>query len=113
MIDKINANCPHLVVVSTNTAWIHNNGESAGITRFNTSSQQLEAYDGHIWRSISNTVDAHLSNRATEAITWAMIKMQEEKDLVKKMEQYPMLKSAFEQFKIVEALVHEDNISGS
>ena len=36
-----------------------------------------------------------------------------EKDLVKKMEQYPMLKSAFEQFKIVEALVHEDNISGS
>jgi hypothetical protein len=34
--------------------------------------------------------------------------MHEEKELKAKMEKYPTLKSAYEQFKMVEALVYED-----
>jgi hypothetical protein len=39
--------------------------------------------------------------------------MREEDELKAKMEKYPTLKSAYEQFKMIEALVYEEEKSGT
>jgi hypothetical protein len=92
---------------------IYNTGQSAGEMRYNTSTQQMEVYDGSNWISISQNVTVGLSIPAEEAIRWAHDKMREESELKAKMEKYPTLKHAYEQYKMVEALVHEEEQVGT
>ena len=55
---------------------------SAGMVRYNGITSTLEVYDGTIWHSLPLSVPTvELSVSATEAIEWAMQKMQEEKKL--------------------------------
>jgi hypothetical protein len=92
---------------------IYNTGQSAGEMRYNTNTQQMEVYDGSNWISISQTATVGLSLDAEEAIRWAREKMVEEAELKTKIEKYPTLKSAYEQFKMIEALVYEEEKSGT
>ncbi len=111
MINNLTVTSPHLTTSSYSAPYINNNGmQSAGQMRYNTMTQQMEVYDGSSWISISQNVSVGLSWTADEAIRWATEKMAEEKELKAKMEKYPTLKHAYEQYKLVEALVYEDDI---
>jgi hypothetical protein len=91
---------------------IGNNGQSAGTMRWNTSGQQMEVFDGTTWISINQNVTVGLSYEAEEVLRWAGYKMREEDDLKKRMEKHPTLKHAYEQFKMIEILVHEEDKVG-
>jgi hypothetical protein len=54
-----------------------------------------------------------MSYEADEVLRWAGYKMREEAELKAKMEKYPTLKSAYEQIKMLEILVHEEETSGT
>jgi hypothetical protein len=92
---------------------IGNNGQSAGTVRWNTSGQQMEVFDGIAWITINQNVTIGMSNEADEVLRWAGYKMREEDELKKRMEKYPTLKHAYEQYKMVEILVHEEEQSGT
>lgn len=112
MIKSI-AHSRYIQVMSNYPSFISNGGQSSGEMRYNTSNQSVEVYNGITWQGISDNVTLALSPDAESAMQWAITKMQEEKELKAKMEKYPTLKSAYEQFKMVEALVYEDDKVGT
>jgi hypothetical protein len=64
------------------TPYINMNNPSAGMTRWNGNTNNLEVYDGSAWMTInSNTAMLGLTNDATNAITWVLRKMGEEAKL--------------------------------
>ena len=89
---------------------IYSTGQSAGEVRYNTSTQQMEVYDGSNWISISQNVTVGLSIPAEEAIRWATEKMEEESALKQRMEKHPGLKDAYEKFQIMDILTKEDDV---
>jgi hypothetical protein len=113
MIKNLTASGAFVQVSSYSTPNIYNTGQSAGEMRYNTNTQHMEVYDGTNWISISQTPTVSLSYEAEEAIRWAQTKRAEENELKAKIEKYPTLKSAYEQFKMIEALVYEEEKSGT
>lgn len=104
----------NIVVQSTVQPYVANNnsmnqfaGATAGQVRMNLQTQCFEVFDGMTWVNVTTTATVDLSMSANDAIAWARQKMQEERELQQKMDKHPSLKAAFEQFKIVEALVNE------
>jgi len=88
---------------------IYGNGQSAGQVRYNTTTQQMEVYDGSTWISISQTATVGLTAPAEEAIRWAQNKMAEEADLKARLERHPGLKDAYEKFQIMDIMTREEN----
>ena len=113
MINNLTVTSPFLSTSSYGGPHIGANGQSAGQMRYNTSLQQIEVYDGISWIMLSQNASVGLSYEAEEVLRWAGYKMREEDDLKKRMEKYPTLKHAYEQFKMVEILVHEEEQSGT
>ena len=113
MINNLHVTSPFLTTSSYSMPHIGNNGQSAGTVRWNTSGQQMEVFDGITWISINQNVTIGMSYEADEVLRWAGFKMREEDELKKRMEKYPTLKHAYEQFKMVEILVHEEEQSGT
>jgi hypothetical protein len=113
MIKNITQSGAFTQVNSYSSPNIYNTGQSAGAVRYNTDTQYMEVYDGTNWISISQTATVGLSWEAEETIRWAQTKRVEETELKAKMEKYPTLKSAYEQFKMIEALVYEEEKSGT
>jgi hypothetical protein len=110
MIQNLQSYSASIVVSNPANPPIYNNGQqSAGMIRYNTSMHRTEVYDGTSWQMLGMDGGIGLSPDAEMAISWAKEKMQEEKLLKAKMEKYPALKDAYEQFKIIEALVNEDD----
>jgi hypothetical protein len=112
MINNLTVTSPFLTTSSHSMQHIGNNGQSAGTMRWNTSGQQMEVFDGTTWISINQNVTVGLSYEAEEVLRWAGYKMREEDDLKKRMEKHPTLKHAYEQFKMIEILVHEEDKVG-
>jgi hypothetical protein len=109
MIKTLQSSSPNGISVSYhNTPHINNSGQGAGQLRYNVSTQNIEVYDGINWIMLSQHVTVGFDGNAEEVLRWAGEKMYEEKALKAKMEKYPTLKSAYEQYKMVEALVYED-----
>jgi hypothetical protein len=114
MIKNIASNSAHITVTGNYPPNIYNNGMlNVGQLRYNPSNQYMEVYDGNMWQVLSQGVSVGLSYSAEEAIHWAQRKMREEEELKAKMEKYPALKSAYDQFKMLEILVHEEEQSGT
>lgn len=109
MIKHITSMSPHLVVNSYAQPWINNYGAMAGQMRMDTNGQNVEVYDGTTWHVMSQTASVSLSPESENILNWARQKMIEEKALKANMEKYPTLKSAYEQYKMVEALVYEED----
>lgn len=112
MIKNLDITSPHLTGSSYSAPYVGNNGQSAGNVRWNIMTQQLEVSDGNNWINISQNASIGLSWGADEAIRWAQEKMVEDRELKAKLEKYPTLKHAYEQYKMVEALVYEEETSG-
>ena len=81
-----------------------------GQVRYNTNSQSFEIFDGNTWQTWQAVqASVGLTPAAEAAIDWAQKKMSEEYDLKARMEKHPGLKSAWEQFKIMDALTLEED----
>jgi hypothetical protein len=84
------------------------NNPMTGMIRIHGTDMQV--FDGSGWISMSTSYATVALNPTTEeAIDWARHKMQEEKDLHERMKKHPGLKSAWEQFKIMDALTAEED----
>lgn len=109
MIKNITQSGAFMQVSSYYPPQIYSTGQSAGEVRYNTSTQQMEVYDGTNWISISQTATVGLSMPAEEAIRWAQAKMSEEAELKQRMERHPGLKDAWEKFQIMDILCKEED----
>lgn len=97
-----------LSVTQNQPAYVGQSGPAAGMVRFNTDSQNLEAFNGSSWVLIDPGIGIGLNGTAEDVLKWAMEKMYDERELKARMEKYPSLKAAYDQFKLVEALVSEE-----
>jgi len=110
MIKSIHPTSPSISVTQAAMPYINNNGQGSGQLRYNLATTGIEVYDGSSWINMNAISYVGLQGNAEEVLRWAGEKMYEEKALKAKMEKYPTLKSAYEQYKLVEALVYEDDI---
>lgn len=110
---KVYSNSAFINVRQSSNQYISNVGnQHVGQVNFNTATQELEIFDGSRWVQFDNNIaELSLSFEAEESIRWASRKMKEEQELEEKMKKYPALKDAYEQFKTVEALIHEEENS--
>lgn len=92
--------------------YVGNSGQSAGMLRYNTVSQQTEVYDGNNWLSVTSTPQIGLNPNIMTVIEWAEKKMLEERQLKELMSKHPGLKDTYEKFEIMKALCKENNVTG-
>ena len=100
MIRGIQSSGPFLTVVGGDTSGTYYNttGMSAGMVRYYNNA--FEVYDGMSWLQVSGSyASVGLTPSATDAISWAMKKMQEERELEKLSEEHPAVKAAYENMK--------------
>ena len=102
MIREIIGSGPFLSVSSGGafTPYINMSMSSAGMTRWNGNTNNLEVYDGSAWMTInSNTATLGLTNDATVAITWVLKKMEEESKLEKLAKEHLAINLALDNLK--------------
>ena len=116
MIKSLQSTSPNLTANYYSPPYISNNGQMAGQTRFNITSQNLEVYDGANWISMSQNVSLGLSSVAEEAIHWVQHKMQEESNIKELAEKHKSVAAALanlnkaqEQLRVVVHLSKEAN----
>ena len=103
-----------VLVVNAPRSYVGNYGEHAGQTRYNTSSLKMEIYDGMNWQpDTTGPVSIGLTAQAETILAWAAVKMEEERTLKIKLEKYPTLKYAYDQYKMVEGLVYDSEYTSS
>jgi hypothetical protein len=99
MINSMMSMGKHIIVGGGNSAsnYINNGSGMMGVgdLRFNTSTQQIEFYNGQTWQTfIMAQATVGLTDRAETAIDWAMKKMEEEREARAMAEQYPAVADA-------------------
>jgi len=99
MINSLTSSSPNLLISSYSAPYIGNNGQNAGTVRFNTSTQQMEIFNGSMWINVSVNANISLGYSAEETIRWAMEKMNEEAKLEKLAEENAAVKIALENVK--------------
>ena len=89
----------HMMVGGGNSAsnYINNGSGMMGVgdLRFNTSTQQIEFYNGQTWQIFTMAqATVGLTGQAEAAIDWAHKKMEEEREARAMAEQYPAVADA-------------------
>ena len=89
----------HIIVGGGNSAsnYINNGSGMMGVgdLRFNTSTQQIEFYNGQTWQIFTMAqATVGLTGQAEAAIDWAHKKMEEEREARAMAEQYPAVADA-------------------
>jgi hypothetical protein len=110
MIKTVTGSGPHLIVQggfpSTNYFNTGSGYMSVGDMRFNPNTQNIEVYDGQVWRELQQGhVQVGLSPSANAALDWAYNKMTEEKQLEELAKEYPILEDAMRDLEVIKALV--------
>lgn len=73
------------------------NAQGVGNMRFNTTTQNMEVFDGTSWQMLAGAFPTvGLNSSAISAINWAMAQMQQEADLQRLADKHPAVKIAFE-----------------
>ena len=120
MIKGIYGGGKYVQVNNATPAWpsIYNNnyGQSngsqtfAGQMRYNANSGSMEVFDGNTWQMVGNSIaQVGLNQDAERILDWARQKMDEEMNLMIRMERHPGLKDAWERFKVIDALTLEED----
>ena len=99
MINSIMSMGKHIIVGGGNSAsnYINNGSGMMGVgdLRFNTSTQQIEFYNGQTWQIFTMAqATVGLTGTAETAIDWALKKMEEEQEARAMAEQYPAVADA-------------------
>ena len=110
MIKNIHSSSSHIQVRQgySNVPPISPGAQSAGMLRWNTSSNSIEVYNGVAWFGIETSTDIDLSENTKQALTWAHKKMEEEIKLLDLLERHPGLKDLHDKFEIMKALCYEE-----
>ena len=91
------------------TPYISPGAQGAGQVRYNTTSSNMEVWDGMSWKEISNNyVSIGLTNEAESLLDWARIKRDEDMQLKELLKKSPALKDIHEKFEVVLALVKSE-----
>lgn len=94
---------------STSVPYVNQNTNNPITGMVRVWGNDMQVFDGANWLNmITSYATVGLDISTEEAIKWARRKMQEEKDLQQRMEKHPGLKSAYEQFRIMDALTLEE-----
>ena len=112
MIKSVVTQGPYLVINGGyhNFPYISPGTVGAGHVRWNSNTSEMEVNDGVTWRSLcANNTSISLTNDAQDALSWALKKMQEEREFKERMQRHPGLRDTWEKFKIMEALCQEDD----
>jgi len=115
MIKSIESSGKYVVVYQSTTGsnYVNNsNYMGVGDLRFNTNTQQLELYNGQNWQPFNiNVPRIGLSPQAEDAISWALDKMEQEREARAMAKQHPAVADALgavreaeQQLKMVVAL---------
>ena len=107
MIKNLTSSSAHITVQNPYLPSTYIGGMNVGNVRYNTTNQSMEVYDGSSWQVVSMGATVGLSYEADNAIRWAQQKMKEEAELKEKLEKHPALKDVYDKFKMMEALVYE------
>jgi len=102
MIKDVIGNTPFIQVTggSGYTPYINMSNPSAGMTRFNGNTQNLEVYDGHSWMVMSSSVaSVGLTGEAINILSWAKQKMEDEVMLEKLAREHPAINLALDNLK--------------
>jgi hypothetical protein len=97
MIKEVISSGPFVSVSSGGnfTPYINMSNASAGMTRWNGNTNNFEVYDGASWMVLSsNVATIGLTGDATNAITWALRKIEEESKLEKLAKEHPAINLA-------------------
>lgn len=99
MINTIMSTGKHIIVGGGNSAsnYINTGAGMMGVgdLRFNTSTQQIEFYNGQSWQTfVMAQATVGLTGQAESAIDWALDKIQKEKEAWDMAEQYPAVADA-------------------
>ena len=82
------------------TPYINMSNTSAGMTRWNGSTQSLEVYDGHAWMVISSSIsNIGLTGEAVSIMEWARKKMNEEASIEKLAREHTAINIALDNLK--------------
>ncbi len=101
MIDAFISNGKYLQVNKLNPYIPYMQGTGSGgngMLRYNSSNHSIEAYDGQSsWHAIGSAVNLELTPSATQALDWAMKKMEEETTIQNLATQYPAVRDLKDQ----------------
>jgi hypothetical protein len=82
------------------TPYINMSNASAGMTRWNGNTQNLEVYDGFSWITLSsNVASVGLTGEAVNILSWAKQKMEDEVMLEKLAREHPAINLALDNLK--------------
>lgn len=94
----VNGGMPATTYINTGSGYM-----SVGDLRFNANSQNLEVYDGQVWRELNTShASVGLTPDAEKTIDWAMKKMYEEAELDRLAESNSTLADLVEQKKALD-----------
>lgn len=110
MIKQIHSSTNHIQISTgySSVPPISPGSQSAGMLRWNTSSNCIEVYNGIGWYSIETSANIFLGHDAQQAIDWAVKKMQEENQLKSLMEKHPGLRDLNDKFEMMRVLCQEE-----
>ena len=96
MIKTIQSSSPSILVSYNSPPFISGGGQSAGMMRFNLSTQLVEVYDGSAWINMSQQVYISLGTDIEATLRWCGNKMQEEKTIIEMAEKHKAVATALE-----------------
>lgn len=105
MIRNISSSGRYVQVVggNTNVPYINSGQQSAGMLRYNTSSQNVEVYDGSSWQQLdSGYVSVGLSGEAESLLDWARQERNRQAMREQLIKDNPALQKAWEAVKRAE-----------
>jgi len=93
MIKNVYGSGRYLTTLNNGATNYMNNFSGAqglGNMQFNTTTQRIEVWDGHMWQPMQMTdVSVSLTHDAVQAIDWANQKIKEEHDIQTLADKYP------------------------
>ena len=110
MIKNISAHGRYIQVNGGNNVYpyIAPGASNVGQLRFNTNNNNLEVWDGVVWKEIiNNYTSIGLTGEAEDLLDWAKQKRNEDLKFKELMDKHPAVKDLKEKLDIVIALVNE------
>lgn len=93
----------HVAGGTPTVPYISSGGQSAGTMRYNTSSQNVEVYDGSTWKQLdSGYVQVGLSGEAETLLDWARSERDRQSNREELIKKNPALQKAWEAVKRAE-----------
>lgn len=108
MINNITSTSPFLTIQFSTGPYVQQTGnmDTANL-RYDVQQQCLKIHNGYSYEPFGNMVSIGTTSLLDDVLNWACNKMQEEQRFQERLDKYPSLKKAYEQFQIIDQLTVE------